>query len=321
LQGCLSLSAVYCLPGDITDPLGRRIAKKINGNIVEKYLWKGKTTLLAVYDGNDNLLMRFMYADARAPLAMTKGGLNYYLCYDQVGSLRLVTDTFGNVVKEIDYDSFGNVLADSDPSFTVPFGFAGGLYDVDTGLVHFGARDYDPDTGMWTAKDPIFFKGGDTNLFGYAQNNPISLLDPSGLDVNIVINRTTYTNDSIIGTINVSSTVVSGTFSGYTLENANPPNPNLPLPQGTYSAASTNNIQGLIPGRILLDVPTNIATGIEIHNGNYPRDSQGCYLAGTSTSPDFVGNSVNAMAQINSIIAYDGSGRITVYITGGTTGP
>ena len=35
----------------VTDPLGRRIAKKINGNIVEKYLWKGRTKLLAIYDG------------------------------------------------------------------------------------------------------------------------------------------------------------------------------------------------------------------------------------------------------------------------------
>jgi len=138
------------------------------------------TILLAVYDGNDNLVMRFMYADARAPLAMTKGGLNYYLCYDQVGSLRLVTDTFGNVVKEIDYDSFGNVLADSDASFTVPFGFAGGLCDVDTGLVHFGARDYDPDTGMWTAKDPILFKGADTNLYGYCLADPVNLVDSDG---------------------------------------------------------------------------------------------------------------------------------------------
>ena len=153
---------------------------------MEKYLWEGKTKLLAVYDGNDNLVMRFMYADARAPLAMTKGGLNYYLCYDQVGSLRLVTDTFGNVVKEIDYDSFGNVLADSDPSFTVPFGFAGGLCDVDTQLVHFGARDYDPDTGMWTAKDPILFKGGDTNLFGYVLNDPVNLIDPSGKFLSIL---------------------------------------------------------------------------------------------------------------------------------------
>jgi RHS repeat-associated protein len=166
------------------DPIGRRIAKKINGTIVEKYLWKGRSTLLAVYDGNDNLLMRFMYADARVPLAMTKDGLTYYLCYDQMGSLRFVTDTFGDVVKELDYDSFGNILSDSDPTFRVPFAFAGGLYDPDTGLVHFGYRDYDPDTGTWTAKDPILFKGGDTNLFGYCLNDPVNWIDTFGLIYN-----------------------------------------------------------------------------------------------------------------------------------------
>jgi RHS repeat-associated protein len=165
----------------VTDPLGRRIAKKIDGIIVEKYLWQRMTGLLAVYDGNDALLMRFQYADARMPLAMSKGGINYYLAYDQVGSLRVVSDTLGNVVKEIDYDSFGNVLSDTNPNFTVPFGFAGGLYDPDTGLVHFGARDYDPDTGRWTAKDPIKFWGGDANLYGYVQNDPVNWIDPFGL--------------------------------------------------------------------------------------------------------------------------------------------
>ena len=41
----------------VNDPLGRRIAKKIDGVIVEKYLWQGLTRLLAVYDGSDNLVM------------------------------------------------------------------------------------------------------------------------------------------------------------------------------------------------------------------------------------------------------------------------
>jgi RHS repeat-associated protein len=165
----------------VYDPLGRRIAKKLNGTIVEKYLWQGRTRLLAVYDVNDALLMRFQYADSRMPLAMTKDGINYYLSYDQVGSLRTVADTLGNVVKELDYDSFGNVLSDSDPAFAVPFSFAGGLFDPDTGLVRFGARDYDPDTGRWAAKDPILFKGGDTNLYGYVLNDPVNWVDPLGL--------------------------------------------------------------------------------------------------------------------------------------------
>ena len=111
----------------IHDPLGRRIAKKIDGVIVEKYLWQGLTRLLAVYDGADNLLMRFEYADSRMPPAMTSEGVTYYLTYDQVGSLRVVADSSGNVVKRIDYDSFGNIIADTNPAFKVPFGFAGGL--------------------------------------------------------------------------------------------------------------------------------------------------------------------------------------------------
>ena len=63
-----------------------------------------------------------------------------------------------------------------------PFGFAGGLYDPQTGLTRFGARDYDPETGRWTSKDPIGFGGGDTNLYGYVLAAPQSLVDPAGLD-------------------------------------------------------------------------------------------------------------------------------------------
>ena len=163
------------------DPLGRRIAKKVNGAIKEKSLWQGMTRLLAVYDGSDNLVMRFQYADARMPCAMTRNGSTYYMTYDQVGTLRLVADANGNVVKRIDYDSFGNVISDTDPSFEIPFGFAGGLYDGDTGLVRFGYRDYDPDIGRWTAKDPIFFAGGDTDLYGYCLNDPVNFVDPWGL--------------------------------------------------------------------------------------------------------------------------------------------
>ena len=62
------------------------------------------------------------------PVAMTNAeGQKYYLHYDQVGSLRAVSDSNGNIVKEIVYDTYGNSISDSNPSFSVPFGFAGGL--------------------------------------------------------------------------------------------------------------------------------------------------------------------------------------------------
>ena len=169
--------------GYVHDPLGRRIAKRVDGVTTEKYFWKGLTRLLAVYDGSDNLLMRFEYADDRVPMAVTTGVVTYYLTYDQVGSLRVVADSAGVVVKRIDYDSFGNIIADTNEDFKIPFGFAGGLHDGDTGLVGFGYRDYDPDLGRWTAKDPILFAGGDTDLYGYVLNDPANLIDPEGLEV------------------------------------------------------------------------------------------------------------------------------------------
>ena len=49
-----------------------------------------------------------------------------------------------------------------------------------TQLVRFGARDYDPETGRWTSKDPIGFAGGDTNLYGYVLNDPVNFVDPQG---------------------------------------------------------------------------------------------------------------------------------------------
>jgi RHS repeat-associated protein len=80
----------------------------------------------------------------------------------------------------VDYDAFGLMLADSNSGFAFPFGFAGGLADPDTGLVRFGARDYDPATGRWTARDPILFAGG-LHLYAYAANDPVNRVDRDGL--------------------------------------------------------------------------------------------------------------------------------------------
>ena len=87
------------------------------------------------------------------------------------------------------YDEWGNIVSftldgveQSDASdWPIPQGFAGGLYDADTGLVRFGVRDYDPRVGRWTAKDPVLFGGGQGNLYVYVGNDGINLLDPFGL--------------------------------------------------------------------------------------------------------------------------------------------
>ena len=131
---------------------------------------------------------RFVYAEmAHSPSWMvtmdpvTAEETVYRIIADHLGSIRLVIEVeTGEIAQRIDYGPFGEVLFDSNPGLQ-PFGFAGGLYDRDTGLVRFGARDYDPKIGRWTAKDPIGFGGGDSNLFVYAYNQPINLVDPMGL--------------------------------------------------------------------------------------------------------------------------------------------
>ncbi|NEV65363.1 RHS repeat-associated core domain-containing protein, partial [Thiorhodococcus minor] len=55
-----------------------------------------------------------------------------------------------------------------------------GLYEPETGLVRFGARDYDPYTGRWLGKDPIGFEGEDFNLYGYVLADPVNVIDPQG---------------------------------------------------------------------------------------------------------------------------------------------
>jgi RHS repeat-associated protein len=101
---------------------------------------------------------------------------------DHLGSPRLVVRTDdGTVVQRLDYDAWGNVLRDTNPGFQ-PLGFAGGLYDRDTRLVHFGARDYDPETGRWTSRDPLLFKAGDLlGSYVYVRNDPQGRIDPEGL--------------------------------------------------------------------------------------------------------------------------------------------
>ena len=53
---------------------------------------------------------------------------------------------------------------------------------VDLGLLNFGARMYDPFTARWTAVDPASINSTTHSPFCYCVNNPIVLIDPSGLD-------------------------------------------------------------------------------------------------------------------------------------------
>ena len=166
----------------IIDGQNRRIVKKINGVLVQGFLYEDLLRIAAELDGAGNVVTRFIYGSKiNIPDYMVKEGVTYRIISDHLGSPKLIVNsTTGQIVQQIDYDEFGNILTDTNPAFQ-PFGFAGGIYDQHTKLTRFGARDYDAETGRWTAKDPIKFFGGNPNLYGYVLNDPVNGIDPWGL--------------------------------------------------------------------------------------------------------------------------------------------
>ncbi len=166
----------------LIDGRNRRVGKKLNGALVQGFLYEDQLRPIAELDGTGAVVARFIYGTKlNVPDYLIKGTTTYRIISDHLGSPRLVINTTtGTIEQRLDYDEFGNVTLDTNPGFQ-PFGFAGGLYDRDTKLIRFGARDYDPETGRWTGKDPIKFAGGDTNLYGYTLNDPVNFVDPTGL--------------------------------------------------------------------------------------------------------------------------------------------
>ncbi len=164
------------------DAKSRRIGKRIDGSLVQRFVYLGGLSPIAELDGAGNVTTQYVYATGgTTPDFFLRGGATYRIFTDHLGSPRVVVNAeTSEVVQRLDYDAFGRITYDSNPGFQ-PFAFAGGLYDPQTGLTRFGARDYDPEVGRWTAKDPIGFAGGSAGLYEYVVNDPLNRLDPSGL--------------------------------------------------------------------------------------------------------------------------------------------
>ena len=149
---------------------------------VQGFLYQDAIRPIAELDVNNNVSGIFVYGSkGNVPDYIERGDTRYRLISDNVGSVRLVINTTtGAIEQRLDYDEYGNVIQDTNPGFQ-PFGFAGGLYDPDTKLVRFGARDYDAETGRLTGKDPMGFRGGLANVYSYVSDDPVNATDPSGL--------------------------------------------------------------------------------------------------------------------------------------------
>lgn len=165
----------------LIDGRGRRIGKRVSGTLIQGLLYQDGLRPIAELDGAGAVVSTFVYATrVDVPDFMVQGATTFRIVSDLLGSPRLVVNVAtGAIAQRLDYDAFGVVTNDTNVGFQ-PFGFAGGVYDAATGLVRFGARDYDAAIGRWTAKDPRGFRGGEANLYAYVTNDPINLIDRTG---------------------------------------------------------------------------------------------------------------------------------------------
>jgi RHS repeat-associated protein len=167
----------------LIDGMGRRVGKKKNGVLLKQWIYRDGLKPAAELDGSGNLVSEFVYGSkSNVPDYVRRGGATYRVISDQLGSPRYVVNVANtsDVPFTATYTSFG--VATGTGLDWMPFGFAGGMYDGESGLVRFGARDYISQTGRWTSKDPIRFASGQNNIFAYLNDDPINGHDSTGLD-------------------------------------------------------------------------------------------------------------------------------------------
>ena len=166
------------------DPFGRRLSKTVNG--VTTYFYYADEGLVAEMDASGNVTKTYGWKHdgtwGTDPLFMKSDGEYYYYHNDHLGTPQKLTDADGNTVWSAMYSSFDE--AQVIPASTVAnnLRFPGQYYDAETGLHYNYNRYYDQETGRYLTSDPIGLDSG-MNLYVYANNNPIKLSDPKGLEV------------------------------------------------------------------------------------------------------------------------------------------
>jgi RHS repeat-associated protein len=187
------------------DGSGRRIRKQVKTR--NDSTWTTTSDRRFLYDGW-NLIAEFDANATNSTLALVRsytwgldlsgsmqgaggvGGLLWTTFASPATTHAFLADGNGNVIASVDaatglvshaddYSPFGETipLSGSRPG---AFGFSSKYTDVETGLLYYGFRYYNPSTGRWLSRDPIEEAGG-VNLYGFVSNNPTNDVDPLGL--------------------------------------------------------------------------------------------------------------------------------------------
>jgi len=228
---------------------GNRVAKIVDGvrtNYVND-VSGSLTQVLLTSASNGSVDQQFIYGLDR--LGLNDGGVSnwrYYIYDNPLRSVSGVLDTTGNIVTSVEYDAFGAPIG-SMAIMGQPFAYNGETYDAEMELIFLRARYYDPALGRFLTKD--VFSGqlsnpSTLNLYVYAINNPVNMLDPGGNNPSLVL----------------AYIIVGGTaiwFLTEILKGTHPDDPSNPILEGINAASGS-----LVPlsevtdiAEILIEIP------------------------------------------------------------------
>jgi RHS repeat-associated protein len=160
----------YAYNGD-----GMRVSQIVSGKTSYLALDTSQGLPLILNDGANN----YVYGPEDLPVEQIDAeGKVLYLHHDQQGSTRMLTGSSGTVEATMSFDPYGNA-AGSTGTATTPLGYDGQYTNSDTGLIYLRARSYDPGTAQFMSEDAL--SGLTSEPYGYANDNPLNLTDPSGL--------------------------------------------------------------------------------------------------------------------------------------------
>ncbi|WP_324282067.1 RHS repeat-associated core domain-containing protein [Cyanobacterium aponinum UTEX 3221] len=165
------------------DMFGQRLSKVVDG-VATYFVYDRDDVILDFVDDGSGieLDMRYLHGNqVDEVLAQENGDGNVtWLLRDYLGTIRDLVDNSGDVVNHLIYDSYGNVVSETNSAVDSRYRFTGREWDEEIELYYYRARYYSGQTGRFISADPISFDSDTYNLYGYVDNNPINYIDPFG---------------------------------------------------------------------------------------------------------------------------------------------
>ncbi|KPX21003.1 YD repeat-containing protein [Pseudomonas amygdali pv. dendropanacis] len=211
--------------------LGQRIIKRayvmgsqaLAGTTTYLYDPNGKLIGQTFYDGNgqktsgqywfwlDNMPLAQLTANF-STLGEVSSSKLIYLHVDHLNTPRLATDSTQALLWRWNSDAYGVGSPEEDvdgdgKATSIALRFPGQIYDAQTQLSYNYYRDYNLDTGRYAQSDPIGLNGG-FNTYGYVKGNPLSFVDPLGLETMVTVWQPVGFGSSSFGHV---STSINGT--------------------------------------------------------------------------------------------------------------